>query len=78
MHPRSVLAIAHKDAIDILINKSTMSVLIMPIALALLFLLLGKLIGGHTISILVYNPGQSRVVQVVSGAFDSVKITLAR
>lgn len=77
MHPRSVLAIARKDAIDILVNKSTMTVLIMPIAVAILFLLIGKLIGGRTINILTYNPGQSRVVQVVSGAFDSVKITEA-
>ena len=77
MHPRSVLAIARKDAIDILVNKSTMTVLIMPIALALFFLLVGKLIGGHTTNILVYNPGQSRVVQVVSGAFDPVEITEA-
>ncbi len=77
MHPRSILAIARKDAIDILVNKSTMTVLIMPIALAVLFLLVGKLIGGHTINILAYNPGQSRVVQVVSGAFASVKITEA-
>ncbi len=77
MHPRSVLAIARKDAIDILVNKSTMTVLIMPIALALFFLLVGKLIGGHTTNLLVYNPGQSQVVQVVSGAFDPVKITEA-
>lgn len=77
MHLRSVLAIARKDAIDILVNKSTMSVLIMPIALSLFFLLVGKLIGGHTTNILVYNPGQSRVVQVVSSAFEPVKITEA-
>jgi ABC-2 type transport system permease protein len=77
MHPRSVLAIARKDAIDILVNKSTMTVLIMPIALAILFLFISKLIGGHTTNMLVYNPGHSRVVQVVSSAFDSVKITEA-
>jgi ABC-2 type transport system permease protein len=75
MHPRSVLAIARKDAIDILVNKSTMTILIMPIAMALLFLLISKLVGSHTTNVLVYNPGQSRVVQVVSGAFNSVKIT---
>jgi ABC-2 type transport system permease protein len=77
MHPRSVLAIARKDAIDILVNKSTMTVLIMPIALAIFFLFIGKLIGGHTTNILVYNPGHSQVVQVVSSAFNSVKITEA-
>jgi len=77
MHLRSVLAIARKDAIDILVNKSTMTVLILPIALAILFLFMGKLIGGHTTNMLVYNPGHSQVVQVVSGAFSSVKITEA-
>ncbi len=77
MHTRSVLAIARKDAIDILLNKSTLFILIMPIAMAVFFLFIGKVIGGHATSVLVYNPGQSRVVQVVSGAFGSSRITEA-
>ncbi|HEX4714269.1 MAG TPA: ABC transporter permease [Ktedonobacteraceae bacterium] len=75
MHPRSVLAIARKDAIDMLLNKSTLTLLIMPIVLAFLFLFISKLIGGHVTNILVYNPGQSRLAQVVSGTFDPMKVT---
>ncbi|HEX7733613.1 MAG TPA: ABC transporter permease [Ktedonobacteraceae bacterium] len=77
MHPRSILAIARKDAIDVLLNKTTLMVLLMPIILALLFLLISKLVGGHATNMLVYNPGQSPVVQVVSKAFDQVHITTA-
>lgn len=77
MHLRTILAIARKDAIDILLNKSMVTVLILPIMFALLFLFMGKLVTGHTTNILVYNPGQSAVVQVVSKAFDQVSITEA-
>ncbi|HLI71776.1 MAG TPA: ABC transporter permease [Ktedonobacteraceae bacterium] len=77
MHPRSVLAIARKDGIDILLNKATVVVLIMPIAMAIFFLVVGKLISGHTTNILVYDPGQSRLVQVVSGGFEPVNVTEA-
>ncbi|HXR66678.1 MAG TPA: ABC transporter permease [Ktedonobacteraceae bacterium] len=77
MHLRTILAIARKDAIDILLNKSMLTVLILPIIFALLFLFMGKLIGGHAANILVYNPGQSPVVQVLSTAFDKVHITEA-
>ena len=77
MHPRSILAIARKDAIDILLNKATITVLITPIAVSLFFLLISKLIGAHTTNILVYNPAQSPVVQVVSKAFTQVHITEA-
>lgn len=77
MHLRSIVAIARKDGIDILLNKSTLSVLLTPILLTIFFLLIGTLIGGHTTHLLVYNPGQSPVVQVVSAAFDSVTITNA-
>jgi ABC-2 type transport system permease protein len=77
MHSRAILAIARKDAIDILLNKTMVTILIMPIMFALLFLFMGKLISGHTYNLLVYNPGQSPIVQVVSGAFNSTHITEA-
>src|SRR5581483_1902284 len=77
MHPRTILAIARKDALDILLNKSTAAVLAMPIILSLVFLLISKLIGSHTTNILVYNPGQSRLIQVVNSSFDATKITTA-
>lgn len=74
MHPRTILAIARKDAIDILLNKSTITILIMPIILAVLFLFLSKLIGSHTTNILVYNPSQSRLIQVVNSSFSASKV----
>lgn len=77
MHPRAILAIARKDAIDILLNKTTLTALLSPIILSIIFLFISKVIGGHTTSMLVYNPGQSPVVQVVSKAFDRVQITNA-
>src|SRR5689334_4608811 len=75
MHPRSILAIARKDAIDILLNKSTLAILISPILLALLFLVVTRLVGGQAVNVLVYNPGQSRLVQVICSSFNPVKVT---
>lgn len=75
MHPRTILAIARKDAIDVLLNKATIITLLIPILIALLFLFLSKLLGGHTTNILVYNPGRSPVVQLVSKAFEQTHIT---
>jgi ABC-2 type transport system permease protein len=77
MHLRTILAIARKDAIDMLLNKTMLTVLSLPILFALLFLFMSRLIGDHTTNMLVYNPSQSPVVQVVSKAFDSVHITEA-
>ncbi|HEY0755575.1 MAG TPA: ABC transporter permease [Ktedonobacteraceae bacterium] len=74
MHPRTILAIARKDAIDILLNKSMLAVLILPIVFALLFLFMGRLISGHTYNMLVYNPGHSALAQVVSQEFDHTQI----
>ena len=71
------LAIARKDAIDILLNKTTVSILLIPIMLSLLFLLISKLIGGHATTMLVYNPSQSPLVQVVSRSFDQANVTEA-
>src|SRR5258707_6320630 len=77
MHPRAILAIARKDAIDILLNKSTVVVLIMPIAMSVLSMLISRLVDAHSTNMLVYHPGQSPLVQVVSKDFDQVHITEA-
>lgn len=77
MHIRSILAIARKDALDILLNKSTLFVLIMPIALSVFFALIGSLLSTHTYDILVYDPDHSQVVQAVKSAFTSAIITQA-
>ena len=80
MHPRIILAIARKDAIDILLNKSMLFSLLLPILISLLYLfirLLNALIGSHATDILVSNPGQSNVAQVVINAFSGSQVTQA-
>ncbi len=82
MHPRMIRAIARKDALDLLLNKQTLVMLLTPIIMAFLFLFLGDLISGSVTEILVYDPGyqsgnQSGIEQVVAGAFSNVHITQA-
>src|SRR5258708_26968010 len=77
MHPRIILAIARKDASDIFLNKSSLFVLLTPICLSLLWAGIAVLVGSRTTSILVYNPGQSNVVQAVSDAFPGSQVTQA-
>ena len=75
MHVRSILAIARKDALDILLNKATLTILLTPIFLAVLFVVIGVLLGGHTTNALVYNPARSGVEQIVDSAFSDIKVT---
>lgn len=77
MHIRSILALARKDALDILLNKATLTLLLTPIFLAVLFVVIGALLGSHTTNALVYNPGKSGVEQIISSAFSDIKITYA-
>lgn len=77
MHIRNILAIARKDALDVLLNKSTLTLLIMPIIISILFVVVTNIFGSQKTEILVYNPGNSAVVQVVSGAFASSHIVSA-
>ncbi len=77
MHTRSILAIARKDALDILLNKTTLVLLMTPIFLAILFVVVGALIGSHTTNVLVYDPGNSGVERVVDNAFSDIKVTNA-
>ena len=83
MHPRVIRAIARKDALDLLLNKQTLVMLLTPILLALFFLGLTWLIGGKsTTEILVYNPdhvpGKIGVEQVFTGAIADARLTYAR
>jgi ABC-2 type transport system permease protein len=77
MHIRSILAVARKDALDILLNKTTLFLLLTPILLSLVFYMITALIGSHNTTILVYNPGQSGVVQVVSASFSDSQVVQA-
>src|SRR5215831_5595163 len=82
MHPRIIRAIARKDALDLLLNKQTLFMLLTPIIMSFLFLFLGTVIGSSPTEILVYDPSfqpshPAGVEQVLKGAFSSVHFTQA-
>jgi len=76
-HIRAILAVARKDALDIVLDKAKIAGLLSPLALTLLWLLINILLSGHTTAILVYDPGQSHLEQVVQSAFASSRVTQA-
>ena len=75
MNVRSILAIARKDALDAVLNKATVVMLLTPVILAFLFLLIDALLTNHTTNILVYNPGKSAIEQIVDHESSDVKVT---
>src|SRR5579859_4538894 len=75
MHSRSVLAIARKDALDAVLNKATLVMLLTPFFLALLFLLIDVLLSNHATGVLVYNPGKSGIEQIVDHESSGIKVT---
>lgn len=82
MHPRIIRAIARKDALDLLLNKQTLMMLLTPIVLALFFVGLSWLIGRNSSTqILVYNPdlvaGRVGIEQVFKGAISDARLTYA-
>jgi ABC-2 type transport system permease protein len=79
MHTRTILAIARKDALDIILNKTTLFFLFTPIFLAVLFSIIGSLLSSKnsSTSLLIYNPGHSGIEQYVSAAFKGVPIVHA-
>lgn len=77
MHPRVIWAIIRKDAIDIWLNKPTLVGLIYPILMSLVFLLISRVVGGSADNLLVFDPGESSLVQVVATAFPNAKVVRA-
>lgn len=77
IRPRAVLAIARKDTLDILLNRSNLFALAAPLLLTLLYLLITRLTAGSATTMLVYNPGDSGVQQAVSSAFATTRVTRA-
>ena len=73
MHMRNILAIARKDALDILLNKTTLYFLLTPIFLAILFAVISGLLTSRTTasSLLIYNPGHSGVEQFISSVVST-------
>lgn len=77
MRLRPILAIACKDALDLVLNKSTLAVLLIPLLVAVLFALLGVVLTPRPASLLIYNPGGSAVEQVLRAAFTNSQVTRA-
>jgi ABC-2 type transport system permease protein len=80
VHLRSILAIVRKDALDVWLDKAKLAALLAPLALALIWLVLSRLLTpqpAQPTQLLVYNPGQSPLQQVISGIFPSTEITQA-
>ncbi len=77
IHLRTILAIVRKDALDILFNKATLSMLLTPVMIAILFAVLSGLLGGQAAKLLIYNPEHSRIGQVVSRSLPGSQIILA-
>ncbi len=74
MHRRTILAIARKDALDILLNKSTVMVLLTPIFVAILFAFINGVFAAKTTKLLIYNPSNSAVEQVITVAIQKPEI----
>lgn len=62
MHPRIVLAIARKDLLDVLRNRSTLMALLSPIFISILYFVLSLALQGSSTTVAVYNPGHSALV----------------
>lgn len=80
MHPRAMLAMVRKDALDIWLDWSKFSTLLTPLFLAGIWLLISHLAGGSQptpTTLLVYNPGQSPLPQFVSSSLSDAQITEA-
>ena len=67
MHMRNIIAIARKDALDILLNKTTLYFLLTPIFLAILYAIIGSLLSNRAASsgLLIYNPSHSNIEQFI-------------
>ncbi len=77
IHLRTTLAIARKDALDILFNKATLIMLLTPLMIAILFAVISGLIGSPPAKLLIYNPEHSPIGQVVSSSLPRSQVILA-
>ncbi len=78
MRPRMILAIARKDALDFWLDKSKVGVLLIPLFLGCVWLIISHLTPSSSpTTLLVYNPGQSALPQVVASSLPDAQITVA-
>lgn len=78
MRSRPMLAVARKDALDLVLNPGTLAVLLIPLLVALLFAVLSSALSLNASHLLIYNPGGSAVEQVLSEGFPNAQITHAQ
>ncbi len=69
IHLRSIFAIVRKDTLDILFNKATITMLLTPVMLSILFAGLSGLLIGQSDKLHIYNPEHSRLGQIISQSF---------
>jgi ABC-2 type transport system permease protein len=74
IHLRTTLAIARKDALDILLNKATLIMLLTPVMIAILFAVISGLLGSQPAKLLIYNPEHSRIDQIVSRSLPGSQV----
>jgi ABC-2 type transport system permease protein len=81
MKPRIVLAIARKDLIDVIKNRTTLAALLTPIVLAIFFVFMGNMLGAQGLGTSgvagrLYDPGNSGLGPLIEREF-SATLTLA-
>ena len=62
MHPRMIWAIARKDMLDVLRNRSTLMALLTPIFLAAIYWIVTIVMTDKVTTLVAYNPGKSALV----------------
>ncbi|HET8846670.1 MAG TPA: ABC transporter permease [Ktedonobacteraceae bacterium] len=79
MHTRTILAIARKDAIDIVKNKQALIGLLTPFIMGIVFIFLQVLFSGRgVLQVYIYDPDHSNISQIASSVFDKPEIVYAR
>lgn len=66
MHPRIILAIARKDALDVLRNRNTLMALMSPLFISVLYFVMSIALQGSATTVAVYNPGHSALVSAAT------------
>jgi ABC-2 type transport system permease protein len=77
MHIHAIIAIARKDAHDVILNKTTIFMLLCPIFIAILFTIINGLMTTGSTQLLIYNPSNSPVQEIVSSYFQHAKVVTA-
>ncbi len=77
IHLRSTFAIFRKDTLEILSSIPTLSMLLTPVILSVLFAVLSGQLASPPVRLLVYDPERSRIVQSVSQSLMASEVVYA-